>query len=87
MPCAAGDRSAKLHADHRMRLFWVGAHEQDHLSVFTDIGNGIGQRAGAERALQAGNRWSVADAGTVVDVVGLKNRARHLLEHVDVFIG
>ena len=51
------------------------------------IGNGIGHRAGAERALQAGNRWSVADAGTVVDVVGLKNRARHLLEHVDVFIG
>ena len=70
-----------------MRLFGVGAHEQDHLSVFADIGNGIGHCAGAERALQAGNRWSVADAGTVVNVVGLKNRARHLLEHVDVFIG
>ena len=83
---APADRRTKLHADHRMRFLGVRAHKHHDLGVFADVRNRIRHGARAERSLKARHGGTVADARAVVDVVGLEDRARHLLEHVDVFV-
>ena len=84
---AARNRLANSHANNRVRLFGVGAHKHNDVGIFGNIGNGVGHSARTQRLRKASNRGAVAHAGAVVDIVGFERRARHLLQHVDVFVG
>ena len=69
-----------------VRLGRVGTSHNKHVQVL-HLGNGVGHGAGADGKLQAGNGTSVAESGTVIDVVGANQGAHELLEDVSIFVG
>ena len=63
----------------------VGSDAEEHLGVLV-LGNGVGAGARSERRGQTGDGRRMADAGAVVDIVGLKNSPEQLLHVVGIFI-
>ncbi len=64
----------------------IGAGDDEGVEVF-HFGDGIGHGAGADGELEAGDGTRVAEAGAVVDVVGVQEGAHEFLEDVGVFVG
>ena len=82
-----GERPADLHAHHGVGLLRVGAHQQDHVHILRDVGNGVRHGAGAQGHGQAGHGSAVAHPRAVVGVIAAKAGAHHFLHHVDILVG
>ena len=85
--CAVLNCLTNLRADHGMGFLGVGANQQDRVHIMGDVIDGVGHSAGAQGHGQTGNGCGVADAGTVIGVVGAKAGTNHLLHHVDILVG
>jgi hypothetical protein len=72
--------------DDGMGFGGIGAGDDEGVQVF-HLGDGVGHGAGADGELQAGDGTGVAEAGAVVDVVGVQQGADEFLEDVGVFVG
>ena len=79
-------RLANLHAEDRMCFLGVGPHQQDDIAFGRDVGDRVRHCARTKCCCQTGNRGSVSNTGTVIDIVSAEGRARHLLEEVDILV-
>ncbi len=77
----------RLHVGRRDRMIGggIGPGDQGDVAVF-DVAKGRRYRPGADHLHQRGDRRGVAEAGAVIDVVGLKRDPDQLLKEVRLLV-